>query len=216
LHVELSLNELTASWWDGTLQRDHIVLGVRWYWWALAGKTVAAICLILAVLDLAGKERLSKLNAWLNVQAEASTLRRIFWHWRIARSVKFYYDNHFAGLPTQDALDRMDADPEYMALVDRMENNYDQIDWRRLIPWAVCLTVVFIASYYFDSTPLLVLGVIAVNIPTMWAFIGCLLLKPLIPITAILREHMAYRVIYWAGAATWLFDVAQLGRGMPT
>jgi len=204
-----------ANWWDGTLQRDHVVLGLRWYWWALAGKTLAGFCLILAALDLVGKDRLSKFSAWLGTQAEASTLRRIFWHWRIARSVKLYYDTHFAGLPTEDALERMDADPQYGALTDRMEENFDQIEWKRLIPWAVSLAIVFILSYYYESTLLLVLGIIAVNIPTTWAFIGSVLLKPLIPITTVLREHIAFRVIYWAGAATWIFEVANFGRGLP-
>ncbi len=204
-----------ASWWDGSLDRDHVVFGLRWYWWALAGKTLAGFCLILAALDLVGRDRLANFGAWLGVQAEASTLRKIFWHWRIARSVKFYYDNHFAGLPTEDALERMDADPDYMALVDRMENNFDQIEWKRLIPWAICLALVFIGSYYFDNTWLLVFGIIVVNIPTTWAFAGSVLLKPLIPITAVFREHVLIRVMYWAGAATWILEVANLGRGLP-
>lgn len=213
--MELSLNELAASWSDGTLHHDNVVLGLRWYWWALAGKTLAGICLILAALDLVGSDRLSRFGAWLETQAEASTLRRIFWHWRIARSVKFYYDNHFAGLPTEDALERMDADAQYVTLTDRMEENFDQIDWKRLIPWAVSLFIVFIASYYLDSTLLLVLGIIAINIPTTWAIIGSLLLKSLIPITLVLRQHVLLRVLYWAGAATWIFEVAKLGRGLP-
>lgn len=213
--MELSLNELAARWSDGTLQHDHVVLGLRWYWWALAGKTLAGICLILAALDLAGSDRLSRLSAWLETQAEASTLRRIFWHWRLGRSVKLYYDNHFAGLPTDDALERMDADPEYMALVDRMEANFDRIEWKRLIPWAVCLAIVFVSSYYLKNNYLMVIGIIAINIPTVWAFIGHILLKSLMPITLVLRQHVLYRVIYWAGAATWIFEVANLGRGLP-
>ncbi len=213
--MELSLSELAASWWEGTLQRDHIVLGLGWYWWALAGKTLAGVCLILAVLDLVGRDRLSNLSAWLGVQAEASTLKRIFWHWRIARSVKFYYDNHFAGLPTEDALDRMDADPQYVALTDQMEENFDQIEWKRLIPWAVSLAIVSVLSYFYENTLLLILGIIAVNIPTTWAFIGSVLLKSLMPITLVLRQHVLFRVIYWAGAATWIFEVADLGRGLP-
>lgn len=204
-----------ASWWDGTVDRDHLLFGVRWYWWALAGKTLAGVCLILAVLDLVGRDRLSNLSLWLGEQAEASTLGKIFWHWRIARSVKFYYDNHFAGLPTEDALNRMDADPEYMALVDRMEKNYDEIEWKRLIPWAACLGIVVVASYYLENNYLLVLGIVAVNIPTVWAYIGSILLKSLIPITLVLRERLAYRAIYWAGAATWILEIAHLGRGMP-
>jgi hypothetical protein len=214
LSVELSFNELIASWWEGTLQRDHVVLGLRWYWWALAGKTLAGFCLILAALDLVGRDRLSKFSNWLGVQAEASTLRRIFNHWRIARSVKLYYDNHFARLPTEDALERMDADVQYMALTESMEDNFDQIDWKRLIPWAVCLVLVFVLSYYLENSLLLLGGVIAVNIPTTWSYIGSVLLKPLIPITLVLRQRLIYRVIYWLGAATWLLEVADLGRGL--
>ncbi len=213
--MELSLIEFISTWWDGTLQRDHVVLGLRWYWWSLAGKTLAGFCLILAALDLAGRERLSKLSSWLRAQAEASTLRRIYLHWRIARSVKFYYDTHFAGLPTEDALERMDADAQYVALVERMESNFDQIEWKRLIPWSVCLAIVFILSHYIDSSLALIIGVIAVNIPTTWSYIGSVLLKPLIPITVVLRQRMSFRVVYWAIAATWLFEVVDLGRGLP-
>lgn len=214
--MELSLNELMASWWEGTLQRDHVVLGVRWYWWALAGKTLAGLCLVLAALDLIGRERLSKLSDWLDVQAEASTLRRIFNHWRFGRSVKLYYDTHFAGLPTEDALKRMDADPQYVALTELMEDNFDQIKWKRLIPWSVCLGLVFVFSYYFDNNILLIVGIIAVNIPTTWSYIGSVFIKPLMPISDALRQHMLFRVMYWSGAATWIFEVAGLGRGMPT
>lgn len=213
--MELSLNEVMASWWEGTLQRDHVVLGVRWYWWALAGKTFAAVCLLLAALDLVGRDRLSKYSNWLAVQAEASTLRRIFNHWRFARSVKLYYDNHFAGLPTEDALNRMDADAQYMALTELMEDNFDHIKWKRLIPWAVCLALVFVFSYYLENNYLLLIGVIAVNIPTIWSFIGIILLNSLIPITVVLRQHVLFRAIYWAGAATWIFELADLGRGLP-
>lgn len=214
--MELSLNELMASWWEGTLQRDHVVFGLRWYWWALAGKTLAGLCLILACLDLVGSERLSKFSNWLRLQAEASTLKRIFNHWRIARSVKLYYDSHFARLPTEDALERMDADAEYMALTESMENNFDQIEWKRLIPWSLCLALVFVFSFYLENSLLLLVGIIAVNLPTSWSYIGNLLLKPLMPITFVLRQSLLFRVIYWIGAATWLLDVVDLGHGLST
>ncbi len=206
--MELSFNELMAGWWDGTLQRDQFVLGVRWYWWSLAGKTFAGVCLLLAALDLLGKDRLAIIGDWLSWQTEASTLGRIVKHWQNGRSVKLYYDTHFARLPTEDALRSMDADPEYTALTERMENNFDRIEWKRLIPWAVTIVLAFAIAHYFDNSKILILGSIAATLPTLWSYIVILFLRPLQIIASTLKQHMLFRIIYWIGAATWLLDIA--------
>jgi len=214
--VELSFSELIAGWWDGTLQRDQVVFGIRWYWWALAGKTFTGVCLLLAALDLLGKDRLAIIGDWLSWQTEASTLGRIVKHWQNGRSVKLYYDTNFARLPTEDALKRMDTDAQYIALTERMENNFDQIEWKRLIPWAVSLVLVFATAHYLDSSTLLITGFIVITLPTLWSYIVILLLRPLQIIASTLKQHALFRAIYWIGAATWLLELADLGRGLST